>query len=235
VSARRGPLEAAPWPDALEAHAVDGDEAPRLFGYDVDDDLAMHHRFSDVVFLALTGELPDEARARAFEIALVMALPSSVRNAETHAGVLAAFCGATPAGLLATASAVTADAVLRGIEAVLASARDASAALPEDLCAADAGERAWVERLRLRVEPLVDVPLLKRGPRRDVALLAVLHACGLSSAAQLTAAATIARVPCVVAEALPRGAAEFWRYPTTTPTFQYVGDEEGAGAGGERG
>ena len=55
------------WPDTLAAHVVDDCEGapPRIHGYDVESDLARHYPFSTTVVLALTGELPDGARAAA--------------------------------------------------------------------------------------------------------------------------------------------------------------------------
>lgn len=75
---RTGPLESQRWPDQLDALAVTPLGSPRLFGYDVDSDLARHVGFADIVFLAVTGDLPTEARSRGFELALTMLAPMSV-------------------------------------------------------------------------------------------------------------------------------------------------------------
>jgi hypothetical protein len=221
MTERKGPLESRKWPDALEAFALDPASSPRLHGYDVEADLVRHYRFSDLVFVSLTGELPDDHRSRAFEIALSMSLPSSVRDAATHAAVLAAHCGARPGGLLATSVVASADATTAAIEAFRAVLEQPPAELPDELRAQSEHDVLSVERLRQMVSRLVDVPLLFLGPRRDLALLAVFWACGLRTSLQLVSAAVIARLPSAIAEATPRVVEDFSRYPTDTPPFIY--------------
>jgi hypothetical protein len=81
-----GPIEQQKWSEHLEAHVVDDRGPLRVHGYDVESDLARHYRFSDVVYLTLTGELPDDARSRAFEIALCFLLPRWARAAQASSG-----------------------------------------------------------------------------------------------------------------------------------------------------
>jgi hypothetical protein len=216
---RRGPIESHPWPTELEAFAVDASGAsPRLHGYDVESDLARHYRFSDIVYLGLVGELPDDARSRAFEIALSFLVPMSVAEGPIHAAALAGFFGSPPSGVLTTAAVTLADDAADVIEASASIAGE----LPEALQATSDAERASVARLRDLVEGLVDVDVLARNPRRDVALLAVLRACGLHTPLQLGAAVTLARLPAAVAEAAPRSSVDFvQKYPLTTPPFVY--------------
>jgi hypothetical protein len=217
MSERKGPIEARTWPTTLEAFAVDTSGPPRLHGYDVEEDLARHYRFTDAVYLALTGELPDDARSRAFEVALTYLLPMSVAEAPIHATVLTGFCGAPPSGILSTAAVTLADAAMEIIDA------DPAAELPDRLLARTPAESASVDRLRAQLAGSLDVPLLARNPCRDVALVAVLRACGLSTPLQLATAISLARIPCAVAEAAPRAAQAFVeKYPLNTPPFEYV-------------
>jgi hypothetical protein len=209
-------MEAAPWPSELEAFAIDGS---RVHGYDVEEDLAKHHRFTDVVYLALTGELPDEARSRAFEIVLVWAAPVSAREAGVHAAILAAMCGARPAGIVSTAGAVFAEGAVRAYEGWRAAGE--RGAVPPELRANTPEEARSVERLAAMLRGLVDAPLLEERPCRDVALVAALAACGVTSPIAVAGALAIARVPAAVAEAAPRTPADFSRYPTNTPPFEY--------------
>jgi hypothetical protein len=219
MSERKGPIEARSWPTTLEAFAVDTSGPPRLHGYDVEEDLARHYRFTDAVYLALTGELPDDARSRAFEIALTFLLPVSVAEGPVHATVLAGFCGAPPSGILSTAAVTLADGAMDVIEA------DVAGDLPEHLVACTPEEAASVARLRAQLGDLIDVPLLAQSPRRELALVSVLRACGLSTPLQLATAMALARIPCAVAEAAPRAAQDFVeKYPLDTPPFEYVED-----------
>ena len=59
-----GPIEAREWPSELSARAVSDAGERRLFGYDVESDLARHYAFSDTLLLALTGSFRTR-RARA--------------------------------------------------------------------------------------------------------------------------------------------------------------------------
>jgi hypothetical protein len=221
MTERKGPLESRKWPDALEAFAVDAASSPRLHGYDVEADLVRHYRFSDLVFVSLTGELPDDHRSRAFEIALSMSLPSSVRDAATHAAVLAAHCGAGPGGVLSTSVATSADATVVALASLREVLEQTPLELSAELRARSAEELRFVERLSELMRGLVDVPILALGPRRDLALLAVLWACGLRTPLQLASASAIARLPSAIAEAIPRAVDDFSRYPTDTPKFVY--------------
>jgi hypothetical protein len=224
MNARKGPIESRPWPEKLEAFAVESETPARLFGYDVEDDLARHYRFSDVVYLALTGELPDDARGRAFEIVLVFLVPAFVGRGAMHAAVLTAHCGAPPSGQLGTAATgLAGDAlVASAIEASLPSAGD----LPMEHRAGTAEEAASVARLAAALKGLVDVPLLSRSPhspRRDLALVAALRACGIDTPARIAAAFALARLPSAHAEAERRSDRDFAdKYPMNTPPFTYV-------------
>lgn len=219
---RKGPIESRAWPEKLEAVAIDGENAPRLHGYDVHGDLARHYRHTDVVLLALTGELPDDARSRAFELALTYCLPVSVANASVHGAVLAAFCGARPSLLLGASAASLAE------EAMLLWAQckdlfDGGTDLPESLQSRSREEDEAVARLRDALAGTVDVPILARRPGRDAALFAVLYACGLRSQMQCVAAVVLARLPSAIAEASPRSPRDILqKYPMTVPPFAYT-------------
>src|SRR6476661_1678553 len=97
----RGPVESRAWPAEMPARAVSTAGTPRLFGYDVEGDLAAHYRFSDTMLLALTGELPEGARSRAFDAVMTFASAMSVAEAPIHASMLARTCGVRTGGTLA--------------------------------------------------------------------------------------------------------------------------------------
>lgn len=217
-----GPIEAREWPSQLSARAVSDTGERRLFGYDVERDLARHYAFSDTLLLALTGELPDEARSRAFAAVLTFASAMSVAEAPIHAPVVARLCGVRTGGILAVGAIALgeqADALLVTIGSALDSEHVTE--LPPELRARDAAERDSVARLREAIG--VDVHALAADPSRDVAIVAVLRACGLDTTLQLGAALSVSRLPSVLAEAVSTKAGDFKSYPMDTPHFEYDG------------
>lgn len=216
-----GPVEAQKWSPVLEAFAIDPG-GTRVHGYDVETDLARHYRFTDVMLLALSGELPDDARSRAFEIALSFLLPMSIARAPAHATVLAGHCSGPPAVILATAAATLADDIADLITVDIGALEASDEPLNERLRACSPEEHASVDRLRELLDGVLSVPLLARGPKKELALLAVLRACGLDTPLRLSTAVTMARMPSLIAEASRRGLAEFIeKYPMDIPTVVY--------------
>lgn len=222
---RRGPLDDATFPETLTARVVTPGPRPRLHGYDVEADLALHYGPTDLLCLSLTGELPSPATARALEVALVFAAPLSIAHASVHAAALARLCGTATASLVGVAAIGLAEQVreqLDGHAELLAWLAAPAGALPERFRATDPGEHASVERLRTALaETGLHVPLLDERPTRDAALFAVLFACGLRQRAELEAALVSARLPSAVAEALAERVAGFDGYPTNLPRYAY--------------
>lgn len=218
-----GPIESTTWPEHLTSRAVDG---TRLFGYDVQEDLARHYRLSDVLFLALTGELPDDACGRAFETALVFASTMSAGKAPIHATMLARLCGARSGGIFSIAAlslGEDAESLVARVSEVLAGieALEGNGVLPDDLRAIDDEDRRSVARLREHVEDLVVAPMLEKDPSLDAALVAVFHACGVHEPFSIVAALVIGRLPSALAEARLTKPADFRSYPMNTPRFVY--------------
>ena len=90
-----GPLDSgASFPARLTARVVTPGERPRVHGYDVEGDLALHYQPTDLLFLLLMGELPTPAVSRAFSVVLMFLAPVSVAHASTHAAVVGRLCGA---------------------------------------------------------------------------------------------------------------------------------------------
>ncbi|RMG17340.1 MAG: hypothetical protein D6729_09010 [Deltaproteobacteria bacterium] len=96
---KKGPIEDRSWRKWLTARVATAD---RLHGYAVEDDLACHYTPSEVLFLALTGRLPDEACRDRLHRALVQLGHTSIAEAPVHAAVLARLCGAEVGGVLQT-------------------------------------------------------------------------------------------------------------------------------------
>ena len=221
MSERRGPLESRPWPTQLEAYAVTPGPSPRLQGYDVEGDLAKAPRFTDLLFLSVTGELPSESASRALEIAIAFLVPLSVAHAPIHATALAKMCGTRPSGLLAIAAATLAEDAARSFTLFRAALEDPAAALPAASLAASEDDRASVGRLAALLDGVIAVPRLAQDPSRSFALFAVLWACGLRTEIALTSVIALARIPSAIAEAAPRSPLSFDRYPINAPPVEY--------------
>ena len=225
------PFDAIPFPDNLTARVVTPGPRPLVQGYDVESDLARHYTFAEGILVALTGDAPDAALGRAFEVALLFLSPAPVHEAPTHASVLARLCAGSASAVLGTAavglaeqarSAVAgAGTFLRWLEA------SAKGVPPPEAMAKEDEERASVARLREALGPeLARFPALSFDLGRTPALLAVLHTCGLRAPHALEAAWVVARLATAVAEAMAADALSterraFLRYPMQLPRFQY--------------
>jgi hypothetical protein len=223
---RRGPLDDAPWPDKITARVVQPAPRPRIHGYDVEGDLARHYSFAETVLLTLTGEIPSEAQAHAFEAALVFLAPVAVNEAPAHAAVIARICNVLTSAIAGTA------AIGLGEQARVAVAGQAGLLVRLD--AGDAGPLAeWgpqsdEERhavLRLRVATGARgavVPMLEHDLGRTAAIVATLHFAGLRRAEQIEAAFVIARLPAALAEALATPSHSYREYPVDVPAVRYT-------------
>jgi hypothetical protein len=220
-----GPIEERRWPAKICARVVSFGEHPRIHGYDVRGDLALHYRFVDVVLLALTGEIDVEASA-AFDVALTFASPTTVAEAPTHAAMLAQLCGSRTAGVVAVAATGLAEqsrTIVGAHEAILS--RLALGSLDEldaSFIAQSDGERAIVASLAERLGAFRHrVPALAHDVCLDTALVAVFVACGLHKREHLELALTLAKLPIACAEALTTTPGAFADYPMNVPTFVY--------------
>lgn len=103
------PFSQNPWPSKLTARVVSPGADPRIHGYAVQDDLARHYRFSDVIYLSLTGELPTDAQSRMFEQVLIRLSPISVGEAPSHAASLARVCDGSNSAVIGTGAMALAE------------------------------------------------------------------------------------------------------------------------------
>jgi len=218
-----GPLEEATFADKLQARVVTPGAAPSVHGYDVEADIAQHYGYAEYLLLCLTGELPEPARARAFNIAMVFLGPLSVAHAPTHAAVLSRLCGSQTSGTIGVASIGLAEQA----RVLIAEHRELILWLPHPerefpLRYRAADDEPSVARLASALAGLgVPVPALLHRPSRDAALIATLWAVGLKRAAQLEAALVLARLPSTVAEAFAERATNFAHYPVNLPRIEY--------------
>ncbi len=213
---RSGPLDDATWPERIAARVVEPGERPRLHGYDVEGDLARHYGLADLVLLALTGELPSEQQACAFDVAMAFLSPAPVNEAPAHAAVIVRICDVLTSALVGTA------AIALGEQArVLVVQHGAD----EPPLADDPAERRSVDRLRetLRASGVL-VPALERhrAMSRTASLIATLRFAGLERAEQIEAAMVLARLPSAIAEAFAMPSHGYRDYPVDLPAVCYV-------------
>ena len=203
------PINAVDWPDKLPARVVEEGRAPRLQGYEVDGDLARHYHFADVVFLALTGELPKEKTSGLFERILILLSPANAGSAATHAAGVSRLCGASEAAVFATSAGLLAQTAASGEVSHLGWEEPA---LEEALA-------------RLFEEEGFEVPWTRGVPASE-AVASALEACGLTSEQQRVAAVAIGALPASIAEALAWRRGGFKTYPMNLPAFRYEEDED---------
>jgi hypothetical protein len=223
--ALEGPLESRAFPDTLTARVVTPGAHPRLHGYDAEADLARHYGPTEVLFLALTGELPSPQVTAALRVALTFLAPVSVAHASVHGAALARLCGTTSGSIIGVAAIGLAEqsrALLDEHAELFAWLKSPTTRLPGRYHARDAADRESCRRLaHALAESAFHVRALAEEPTRDAALLSVLFACGLERREQLEAAIVTARLPSAVAEAMGEEVVNFTRYPINLPRYRY--------------
>ena len=201
---------------------------PHLHGFSVEGDLALYYRFAELVQLALTGSPPDEARGKAFDIALQFLAPLAVVEAPTHAAVLARICGARTSSVLAVACIALAERarhVVTRHQKLLEWLETPVGELPAQYRGSEPEDRASLERLRNALAGAgVEVPGLALGPDRWTAIFMTLHFAGLVQADQLETALVVASLAPTLAEAQAHRAGAFNQYPMNVPAFVYEED-----------
>jgi hypothetical protein len=220
-----GPIEAHTFPTTIEAHVITPGPDPRVHGFSVEGDLAKHYRFPELVQLALTGDPADEAKGRAFDIALQFLAPVSIAEAPTHAAVLARLCGARTSSIVAVACIALAERA-RHVTAehadLLAWLETGDGELPVRCRSGAAEDAACLDRLLTALRAAgVAVPGLARGLPRWTALFMTLHFAGLRRAEQFEAVLVMASLAPTIAEAMAHGPTDFGKYPMNLPTFIY--------------
>jgi hypothetical protein len=225
---RSGPIDEASWPTTLEAEVVDPGPPARLHGYEVWHDLVPNYGFADLVLTALRGSPPQRGEGRAFEVALGLFAPSSIREAPAHAAALTRMLGAGPSAVVATAATLLAEQAqdLVTTHGPWLAWLDAPAGDPPAAFLATSDEdRQCLAVIRDLVEADLCAALVSVDVTADAAVLALMHACGLTRPRQIVAAVVLARMPAVVAEADRHRPSRLHAYPMTIPPFAYEEDE----------
>ncbi|MCA9604482.1 MAG: hypothetical protein KC619_02735 [Myxococcales bacterium] len=209
-------------PERLTARVVSPGDDPTIHGYAVADDLARHFGFAEVVFLALTGDVPDRRIGRIFERALVCAAPITIAEAPSHAAVLARLSGARPSSVAAVAAVGVAEQSrfrLEQLAPLLSWLREGREG-PAPRSAPEPGTAALHDVLQ---EAGLVVDERDRDLSLTAALVAVFHDLGLREAWQLEAAFVVARWPLAQAEAMSNTPGALGTYPIRLPSFDLRG------------
>jgi len=221
-----GPFDAYAWPEKLAARVVTPGPSPQVHGYEVETDLARHYRFSDLIYLGLTGELPDDRASLGFELALLFAAPVPVTHAPTHAALLARICCVAAGNIFSVAAATLgtqARHLLERHRLLLAWLERPEGSPPSGALSSDEPDRAAVDRLAAELD--------RRGIRcavhdspfsREAALLVLLHACGIRQREAIESALVLAGLPLCVAEAMAVAPCSMREYPANLTPFLYV-------------
>ncbi|MEP6863810.1 MAG: hypothetical protein ABJE66_24500 [Deltaproteobacteria bacterium] len=218
----RGALDDTPWPTQLVAKAIARDPADhRMHGYAVLGDLARNYPFSDLTYLALSGELPTEDQSRAFALALFAFAPTTIAEAPAHVAHLGRIAGgrfdaATGAGFMTAAN--HAHAIVADQMVLLAWLAAPTGSLPER--ATDSADAPWLATLLTALAG--SVTSVRAGMSRNAARIALLFDAGLRDPERITAAIAFASSLGMLAEALVTGPADLRSYPVKLPPFHYV-------------
>ena len=205
----------------LVARAVDATPSDdRLHGYAVIGDLAAHYQFSDLLYVAITGDTPDDRASALFRLALCAFAPASVRDAPTHAAVVSRVCAAPVSSALGIGMMIAAEEARDLVDRHLALlAGDAPAGAGETT-------EPWVATICDAVRAIDPQAQLPRSDMtRDAASIAVLVLAGIRDPDRIVAAIVAARVCGIVAETLATGPQHFAAYPVQVPQFSYVEDD----------
>jgi hypothetical protein len=226
ADAADGMLDSVAWPDRLRATAIDPREAPRLHGYAVETDLAPNYDPTDMLYLALTGELPTDAARRGLAVAMAFLGCVGIHEGPTHAAFLARLCNAPARAVLEVAAVALAE---RGQFAVddlaefLVWLERPSPVPPSRYRATDPSHADSLAHLRAALPPELAVPALEHPLTRAAGVAAVLHACGLRHRDQIEVVWTLAALGPTFAEAMTAPPLAFRDYPMDTPRFRYRG------------
>jgi hypothetical protein len=218
-----GPIDDVIWPERLTGAAIErASNDDRVHGYAVLGDVARHYAFSDLVFLAIVGELPSDRASRLFQLALAIWSPVSIAEAPTHAAVLSRICGGSfsaAAGCGLATLAERARFLVESFEPLYTWLAHPDAALPEIARDPDGRDRAWLDLMKAVG---TDLDLVRGGMSRPAAALALLYEAGIRTSEQAQAAIVLAGSCGVVAEALRASPSDLPGYPLTLPPFHYV-------------
>jgi len=225
----KGPVEDLKWTDTLKANVVTPGSRPRVHGYDVRGQMLGSSSFPELIFLALTGDLPTEKALSAFESVLLFAAPVSAEEAPVHASILSGLCGSGQSGLTGV-SAISLAQRARWLVSKYSNVLEALSrekVLPDDPDVYGTEEEK--QDTALLLDSLrnsdIDFPPLLSELKPAAASLAVLYfCCELTDPGVLEAVLVLAALPCTLAEGRAVKPGNFRTYPIDLPEFRYTDD-----------
>jgi hypothetical protein len=224
---KTGPIDSGTWSDTIAARVFDiATTEQRIHGLSVEQDLAHHYSFAEMVLLALRGHEPSAAEGKAFELALKFLLPLTIQHAPVHAACLSKMLGTPwPHVLCVGFSALSQHAhhLLKQHTGLLGWLSRPVHAFPVHFRTEDPTELARVEALyrnlvRIKFSPIIP---WDAQPTLAAASLGILHQCGLTSFPQIHTALCLSRLPAVASEAVATKLADLATYPIDLPAFSY--------------
>jgi hypothetical protein len=224
-----GMIDAVDWPQKLTATVIEPGEDPRIHGYAIESDLARNYGSVDILYLALTGELPSSDLSRGFEVAMSFLACVGINEGPTHAAFLARLCNAPARAVLQVAAVALAERAsfeVQGLLGFLAWLETATDKPPSQYVTDDPAHARSIERLRAALPTSFAVPPLSHSLTRPAAIAAVLHACGLRRPEQFELVWMLAAVGPAFAEGMTAKPLAFREYPMDIPAFRYRGDRE---------
>lgn len=222
------PLNDMPTDRLFPGHVVKPGPKPRLRGYSLHDDLGQHYSLSEVLLLAMTGELPTPAAAHAFERALIFLMDTPITTAPAHAARVTQVGKGGPTAVASvgvTALIAEAQDQIERSRAVLELIEGETRYPAPEIGPRDDAEREAVARLRAAV-PWPEIGVLAHDLGLVPAVLAVLHRCGLKRPEQWLIAIVNARLTSSVTEGFGDFSKEFTRLPAQLPEVRYLPKEE---------
>lgn len=216
-----GALDDTPWEQQLLARAFETvADDDRLHGYAVLGDISRHYTFSDICYLAITGELPNKESSSLFHSALCSCMAVSAGQAPAHIAILSRLSGTTMAGAIAAGMAAIAHDVANIVTfhaPLLPWLANPQTTIPAQFTTLD---REWVTTL-INALPL-PCTLVRSEMTRSAAVIALFYASGVCSPEQVQAAMMMARCCGLPAEPLLTGPEHLGQYPVKVPEFRYV-------------
>ncbi len=230
-----GVLDRPPFPSKLTAHVIEPGDDPRVSGYAVKSDLAVHCDLVDVMWLSMRGELPTATEREALSRALVWLCPLHVGEGPTHSAVVARVAGAPEEVIPAIGAAAIGQLVnteLRALAPFFRWLREpGDAPVPEAAVECDATDEAKALYGALASDTARWFGAARALPRhatltRVAAAYGVLHQLGAQQPLQLHAFAVWARLASVLGEALRVQPGSVMAYPADLPPYRYFEDSQ---------
>lgn len=214
-------------PEKLDALVVSISADPAIHGYSVFSDLAVHYTFTEMIYLALTGEIPDQKIGKAFEYVLKFLFPMTAAEAPSNAGILAKVCSGESSAVLSVTAVTLVDMAsfwMEKHEKLLSWLEAPHNPFPKEYCNQDRESQSIVRQFsKLIYQTGISSPIFEHNPTLIAALIAILYACDIKKSDQIKAAIVFAKYPCAITEGFATASFSFKKYPIRLPDYKYEG------------